>query len=261
VPPEPLYLSSQTLGEDEVLELLRSGSIETLETCSPGVFDVQVSAGERRVRAVFEAASSEQISHELAAYRLDRLLDLGLVPATVERERDGVRGVLQGRPANWVSEQDRINARDGTRVGLNCQTVTAAPQATPSRRALTAADPAQRWPVGGWCNAADQVQLAYAFDALIGNRGRSLDRYLYDSDNWMLLLSGHAQAFSGSNELTKALEDQLPATGAEMQRRLRALDEGDLQKTVGDLLNKREINALLKRRDRIVQLADSSAGR
>jgi hypothetical protein len=77
----------------------------------------------------------------------------------------------------------------------------------------------------------------------------------------MLLLSGHAQAFSGSNELTKALEDQLPATGGEMQRRLRALDEGDLQKTVGDLLNKREINALLKRRDRIVQLADSSAGR
>ena len=42
-----------------------------------------------------------------------------------------------------------------------------------------------------------QFQLAYAFDALIGNQGRTLDRYLYDLDPSMqarglsLVLTGH----------------------------------------------------------------------
>ena len=255
VPAEPLYLSSQTIGEREVLDLLRTGSIEVVETCAPGVVDVRVSGGGRSVRAVFEAASTDQINRELAAYRLDRLLGLGLVPATVTRERDGDTGVLQSRPQHWVSEQDRQNAGNGDAVGFVCQTVTAAPQSTPARRALAADGQQRRWPAGGWCDAGAQYQLAYAFDALIGNRGRTLDRYLYDADSWALFLSGHAQAFPASDKLLKAVETQLPATGDEMQRRLRQLDPATVKAELGELLDKREISALMQRRDRVLDLA------
>jgi hypothetical protein len=255
VPEEPLFLSSQTLGEDQVLEILKTGAIEVVETCAPDVLDVRVSAGGRSVRAVFEAASTDQANRELAAYRVDRLLDLGLVPATTVRTRDGIAGILQGRPEHWISEQDRVNAKKGERVGLACQTITSAPQAAPARRALPVGVQSQRWPAGGWCDAGAQVQLAYAFDALIGNRGRSLDRYLYDTDSWTLFLSGHAQSFPATDELTTALADQLPRTGPEMRQRLKKLDSQAVERELDELLTPREIKALLKRRDRVLQLA------
>jgi hypothetical protein len=126
---------------------------------------------------------------------------------------------------------------------------------SPARRAPSADGRPPRWPAGGWCDANAQYQLAYAFDALIGNRGRTLDRYLYDADAWTLFLSGHAQAFPDSAKLLEAVENQLPATGNEMQRRLRQLDSATVKAELGDLLDKREISAMMQRRDRVLDLA------
>ncbi len=113
VPPEPLYLSSQAIDEAAVADVLARGSIETTLACAPGVLETRVTLDGRSVDAIFEAASPEAVKREMAAYRLDRALGLGLVPATVAREHAGQAGLLQGRPANWASEQDRQNARSG----------------------------------------------------------------------------------------------------------------------------------------------------
>ena len=128
-------------------------------------------------------------------------------------------------------------------------------QATPARRALPADGDPKSQHAGGHCDLNAQYQLAYAFDALIGNRGRSLDRYLYDTDTSMLFLSGHAQAFPPSQDLLQAVETQLPKTGAEMQRRLKRLDSEQVNAELGPLLDKREIKALMQRRDRVLKLA------
>jgi Calcineurin-like phosphoesterase len=182
VPPEPLYLSSQTLDEATVADILARGSIETTLTCAPGVLETRVTLDGRSVNAIVEAAPPETVKRELAAYRLDRALGLGLVPATVAREHAGQAGLLQGRPANWASEQDRQNARGGALTGLACQTITAAPQSEPARRPAPSDGKPPRLPTGGWCDLGAQFQLAYAFDALIGNQARTPERYLYDAD-------------------------------------------------------------------------------
>ncbi len=255
VPAEPLYLSSQQFGEDIVADILARGTISVVETCAPGVLQTRVTLDGRSVDAVFEAAPREVVNHELAAYRLDRLLGLGMVPATVARSHEGQDGVLQGRPANWASEQDRQNVRAGARVGLVCQAISSTPQAAPARRALPADGKAPRLPTGGWCDLDAQLQLSYAFDALIDNRGRSFDRFLYDTNATALFLTGHGMAFGTSAQVPKVLEGPLAKTGPEMQSRLRRLDAASLGAALGKLVGAREVKALLERRDRILALA------
>jgi hypothetical protein len=261
IPAEPLYLSSQAFGEDVVEAILAKGAIAVAETCAPGVLEVRVTHEGRSVEAVFEAAPPDIVKRELAAYRLDRLLGLGLVPATVARNHDGQDGILQGRPVNWASEQDRLNARSSTAAGLACQTISTAPQAEPARRAPPANGRPPRLPTGGWCDMGALYQLSYAFDALIDNKGRTFDRFLYDADEATLFLAGHGAAFGTSTQVPKPLEAPLAKTGAEMRARLQRLDEASVQAAIGDLVGSRSVKALLARRDRILALAATPAGR
>jgi hypothetical protein len=255
VPAEPAHLSSQDIGEDAVAELLARGSIEVTETCAPGVLAVRVSHGDSSVEAVFEAADRKAVQREIAAYRLDRLLGLGLVPATVARKHAGKDGVVQGRPAGWASEQDRLNARGGKLAGLACQAISNVSRPSAARRAPPADGSAPKLATGGHCDLNAQYQLAYAFDALIGNRARGADQFLYGTDATTLFLSGHGAAFGSSTDVAKALEAPLARTGPALQDRLRRLDAARLRAALGELVSPRDIEALLKRRDRILELA------
>jgi hypothetical protein len=259
IPAEPLYLSSQKYGEDVVAEILAKGTVAVAETCAPGVYEVRVTHDGRTVDAVFEAAAPEVVKRELAAYRLDRLLGLGLVPATVGRNHGGQDGILQGRPSNWASEQDRLNAKSGTAAGLACQTISIAPQAEPARRALPADGRPPRLPTGGWCDMDALYQLSYAFDALIDNRGRTFNRFLYDADLATLFLAGHGNAFGTSSQVLKAFEGPLAKTGPEMRARLQRLDEASVGAAIGELVGTRAVKALLARRDRILAIAAAPA--
>ena len=259
VPAEPLFLSSQKIDEDAVAEILASGTIETTVTCAPGVLETRVTLGGRSVNAVFEAAGPEAVKRELAAWRMDRALGLGLVPATAARSHAGQDGVLQGRPVAWASEQDRQNARGGVAAGLACQTVTAAPQAEPARRPRPADGKAPRLPAGGWCDIGAQYRLAYAFDALIGNQARTPDRYLYDVDSGTLLLTGHDATFGTDTRLPKVLEAELAKVGPELTERLRRLDAAQVERAIGELVGARAVKPLLQRRDRILALAAEGA--
>ncbi len=264
IPAEPLYLSSALIDEDTVATILRDGQIETTEACGPGVLRVRVTRDGRSVDAVFEAASTEIVDRELAAYAMDRLLVLGLVPATVARSYDGASGVLQGRPASWASQQDRQNAAAGPAVGLTCQVISNAPSVAPIRRPLPLSAVPPRLSAGGYCDLNAQFQLSYAFDALIGNQARTQDRYLYDLDPSMqargmsLVLSGHGSAFGTSTKLPSQLESALAKTGAEMQARLKRLDSAGVKSAIGEWMGDSEIKALLARRDRILELAGPS---
>jgi hypothetical protein len=255
IPAEPLYLSSQTLDESAVADILERGTIETTLTCAPGVLETRVTLDGRSVNAIFETAAPQTVRRELAAYRLDRALGLGLVPATVARRHAGQEGVLQGRPARWASEQDRQNARGGALAGLACQTISTVPQSEAARRPPPSDGKPPRLPSGGWCDLTAQFQLAYAFDALIGNQARTPDRYLYDADAATLFLTGHGSTFGASTQLPKALEGPLAKTGAEMQERLRRLDAATVEAAVGELVGARAVKPLLQRRDKILAIA------
>lgn len=222
VPAEPLYVTSPVIDEAEVEAILAQGRVSVTGPRAPGVVEAQVEKDGRKVHAVFVATTAAAIRRELSAERLDRVLGLGLVPATVEREVQGQRGLLQARPARWVTQIDVVQ---------------------------------QSLRGGGSCALEPQYGLMYAFDAVAGNEGRTQDRILYDATDWMLLLTGHEQAFGTSRTLPAYLKARPQAPGREMRRRLEALDEARLAAALGELLTERERKAILARRDALLSTA------
>ncbi|HYS11536.1 MAG TPA: metallophosphoesterase [Myxococcales bacterium] len=212
IPEEPLYVGA-TVPDDTAASVLAGGRVTVGATRAPGVLDVVVDLEGQRVPAVF-VEGGDAVGKELAAYRLDRALRLGLVPATVKREIAGRLGFLQARPARWMSQADLRGS---------------APRA------------------GGWCELPPQLELMDAFDALIGNEGRTPERVLYDAE-WMLFLTGHDRAFGPASSLPRH-----PLPGPEMRRRLATLEAESVARLLGDLLGERERVALFARRDALLK--------
>jgi hypothetical protein len=227
-PPEPegLFVAPNELDDASVLAALRDGEVTVTGPRGPNELSVTVSHGGKKVPAVFQVRGKLPARKEVAAYVLDRRLGLGIVPVTVEREVQGQRGVLQGRPLKWISQAE---VRQQSMRG------------------------------GGWCDAEPQFQLVYAFDTLIGNEGRTAESLLFDSDDWFVYVTAHERAFGTTNRLPAYLEARQPVTGLEMRRRAAALDEAALKAALGALLSAREIKAILQRRDALLALPAAPA--
>jgi hypothetical protein len=188
--------------------------------------NVAVSSAGKRIPGVFLVQDAKASKREVAAFRLDRMLGLGFVPVTVEREVQGQHGVVQGRPLKWVT------------------------QAEVQQQGLRG---------GGWCSVAPQYQLMYSFDTLIGNEERTPGSILIDSDDWFVYGTSHAHSFGSGSSLPPYLKARPPAPGAEFRRRVGLLDEPKLKAGLGDLLDAREIKAILERRNLLLSLPAEAA--
>ncbi|MGH8250956.1 MAG: metallophosphoesterase [Steroidobacteraceae bacterium] len=176
-----------------------------------------------RTRALNEA---DRFEYELAAYALDRLLGLGMVPVTVARTIDNRRGILQF----WIDES------------FNLQQMLQ-----------------QKLQPDGWCALEPQYNLMNVFDMLIHNTDRTQQNALFTRD-WMLVLIDHSRAFPTFQRDPPLLyrgETTLPASLAE---RLASLDRATLEAALGRYLHRRQIDALLQRRDRLLDEYRSGAG-
>lgn len=186
-------------------------------------------AGEREVTladtnaaeftARFVPLSSQRVRHELAAYRLDRLLRLGIVAPAAAREIEGSRGVLLDLGEGWTSERTR--------------------SASATERA-------------NHCESGSDYLLMQAFDALIGNRARSVENLGYDRLSGELKLRDNNDAF-GSAALRSDPAREWPQLPRALRARLVALDSRAIFEAVGTQLDQREIASMLQRRDVIVK--------
>ncbi len=219
--PEGLFVAPDEFDDVSVLAALGKGEVAVTGPGGPNELHVSVSHGGKRFPAVFLVRSKDAARNEVAAYRIDRQLGLGLVPVTVEREVQGQRGVLQGRPLKWVTQAD-----------VQQQSLRG----------------------GGWCVTEPQFQLVYAFDTLIGNDGRTAEALLFDSDSWFVYVTSHERAFGTTKGLPAYLKARPPTPGAEIRRRLGALDEASLQAALGELVDARARKAILARRDALLAL-------
>ena len=155
--------------------------------------------------------------YNVAAYRLDRLLGLGLVPVSVERELGGRPGAV-----TWWVDDVQMAERD-------------------RRRAEAAPPDAVEW--------SRQVSALRLFNDWIANIDANETNILI-TDDWQLRLIDFTRAF----RLDKVELSQLPARiESRLYERLRSLTGVQLADAVGSLLTGPEIAALLARRDRIVE--------
>jgi hypothetical protein len=159
---------------------------------------------------------------EIAAYELDKLLGLNLVPPTVEREIDGERGSLQLWVEGAMTEWDR------------------------KQKKLAAPDP-DRW--------NEQMYKVRLFHQLTFNTDRgNIKNVLLDPD-FRIYAIDHSRAFRRYEELPGGQKDLVRFSRAALEK-LRALDASLLKEKLGAWLMDRELKALLKRRDLILALAE-----
>jgi hypothetical protein len=154
----------------------------------------------------------ESYKAEIAAYRLDRLLGLGMVPPVVERTVDGKVGAA----VLWI---------EGT-TGWN-------------------KDKPAQGPEPEWSRQVSRMKL---FDQLIANIDRNQGNLLYDKD-WHLFLIDHSRAFTTRSSLDGIAA--LGAIDRRLWTKIDALSAADLDAALGDWLSPNERRALLARRDRM----------
>lgn len=231
------------LDDDALERWLTEAEVVSIEDLNTGITDPQRITLRKdgiELRAVFKRLSTDfgisdrtramneadRFEYEVAAYKLDRMIGLDMVPVTVLRTIDRKRGVLQF----WV---------DGS-VNLR---VMLEQQLQPS----------------GWCDTAPQYNLMNVFDVLIHNTDRTQENALFTKD-WMLVLIDHSRAFPTHGKMPVLLYKGGVQVPPSLAKRLAALDRETLQAQLGPYLHRKQIDALLKRRDQLLSQGSVSAG-
>jgi hypothetical protein len=173
--------------------------------------------------------------HEVAAYELDKLLGLGMVPPTVKRKDKGRLGCLQ----LWV-------------------------EGAPMERLVGAPPDLDVW--------RQQVSAMWLFDYLTANNDRHVNNALA-SPEYRLLMIDNSRAFGVSGIPLRAMNEGGGATRAlfwridfdpdlelyptsyrsELVDRVRSLSEVELKATLGTYIDKPVRRQILERRDSILE--------
>jgi hypothetical protein len=204
--------------------LLTHGEILSSTNDDAGRRIVEVRGDDATIAAVFtEDENRKGLNPGIAAYRLDRLLNLDMVPVTVAREVDGKKGSLQFAPENTRTEQYRSSSGSGS---------------------------------GAWCPLPEQWGAMYIFDALVYNPGRGPTNMLYNLENWQLILDGNSETFGTKRGRPPYLKDAPLQINSYWKQVLNSMDDETLTTTLGDVLDKRRITALASRRDQLLELTN-----
>jgi len=208
--------------EKETEEFLRSGKVAKLEVVPIGVTKPQRAVFEpggpvaraawKQLAPSYRGGFRESYKAEIAAYELDRLLDMHMVPPVVERRLDKDLGAM----VYWI---ENIHGWD-----------------------------VKKPPVGpdpGWSHQVSRMRL---FDQFIANVDRNAGNLLYD-DDWHLFLIDHSRAFVERKDLRGTTPPN--RVDRAYWEKLEALNAEQLQTALGQWLSKGEITAMLARRDKM----------
>lgn len=160
----------------------------------------------------------ESYKSEIAAYELDKALDLRMVPPTVERSIRGAKGAV----IMWVEGVKSWNIKN--------------PIVAPDAMA--------------WTREVVRMKM---FDQLIGNIDRNAGNLLHDGDYHIILID-HSRAFTSTTDIKRIS----PPTriDRELWAKMEALTLESLQAVLGNWIGKSEQKAILQRRDRMKRQID-----
>jgi len=163
----------------------------------------------------------ESYQGEVAAYQLDRLLGLDMVPPTVIREIDDERGSLQ----LWV---------EGCHLFEDVK--DQAPQSLE------------------WSRQLSRMRL---FDSLISNADRN-DRNFMVDEAWNIILIDHSQAFQSTEELESVLGKLPERFDRELVEKMKGIQPMTLEVRFDRLLMRPQVNAIGARRDALLSYLEKA---
>lgn len=205
--PIPVVGSKIWIGhEAEVEEYLRTAKVVKVTDVPLGVtnprrafFEPGGPVGSIVFKALLPSRKSgffESYLSEIAAYELDKLLGLGMVPPTVERTVDNQRGSAQ----LWVEHCTLLKERD--------------PNTAPD--------------IVAWNR---QVGRQRVWDNLVGNIDRNQGNLLVDQA-WNLILIDHSRCFTATTQMPFPMRK----IDREFYDKLKGLEETTLKERLGKLL-------------------------
>jgi hypothetical protein len=206
----------------QLLQAIKSGAVVEVKKGGPGKSkQVKLLYKGKSIDAIFYSAGrSKNDRKELATYHLDQLMGLELVPPTISREIDGKSGALQLWYPDTLTETQRRK---------------------------------QKISMGGWCPMTPQFELVTVWDLLLLNTRRSEDALLYRQRSWQIRLTNHSKAFSTQRSLPNRLRVGDLRLRPGVLSALKDLDESGLTEALSSFLDKKQIGALLSRRDQLLK--------
>lgn len=225
----------------EKAQFLRTAKIQDMKTLSQGITNSRRATLARdgfvhdahiqsinEYRPQFNGTRGNELNFRdsfrfnIAAYEIDRLLDLNMVPVTVIRKVAGTESAVTW----WV---DDVYMTELQRY----------------KKSINPPDPA-RW--------AAQMAIVRVFDQLIANTDRNLGNLLIQS-SWNVWMIDHTRAFRIRRDLLEP--HALQRCDRELLNRLRALDRASVRDAVKPYVLSIEIEGILARRAAIVELIES----
>jgi hypothetical protein len=238
------FLPREILDRPKIENRLEKAEILRIEEIGEGVtrpLRVYLAGGEGTFSGCWKNPSGirqgflEGWRFEIAAYRLDNLLGLNMIPPTVERTIEGRKGSFQ----YWVDSP---------------------------RSLLDIIDNRLSVPQDMLDNDQKMKYLARAFDSLIANEDRTQQNIRYTSD-WRVILIDHSRSFRSSKRFTRQLmygrngimgDKRIRRLPREFVQRLRELDFDGIRGAVGEYLEDKEIEAVLERRTLLLEEIEST---
>lgn len=219
--PDPTKCAVTWTGhEPEIEEYMVAAKVTRMENVPIGVTKPQRAYLEpggaasrfafKPIRPGYSKGFMESYKAEIAAYKLDRMLDMHMVPPIVERKIDGQTGAA----VYWV---DNVTG----------WSVEKPPQG-----------PEPMW--------SKQLTRMKMFDLLIANIDRNQGNLIYDAD-WHLILIDHSRAFIDKKDL-KGIAP-LGRVDRQLWEKMQALTVEDLDRGLEKWVGDKEKRALLTRRD------------
>jgi hypothetical protein len=203
--------------ESQLEEAMVNGKIQKIEDVPIGVTKPQRATLEngsrfawKPIRPGYSKGFMESYKAEVAAYKLDRMLDMHMVPPIVERKLDG----LTGAAVLWVENTK----------GWSVEKPPQGPEPMWSR----------------------QLTRMKMFDLLIANIDRNQGNLIYDAD-WHLFLIDHSRAFIDKKDLKNLAP--LGRVDRQLWAKMQALTMEDLNRGLEKWVGDKEKKALLLRRD------------
>ncbi|MDH3746364.1 MAG: hypothetical protein OES47_14800 [Acidobacteriota bacterium] len=222
---EDFLLTAKVLGTQDLKVGVTGSQRATLElgghVHDAHVQTIDVAKRKSKVGAQTEVNFRDSFKYNIAAYRLDRMLGLGMVPVSVLRQHKREKAAVTW----WI---DDVQMSERERVSQ---------QMKPPK-------------LGPW---QEQLNRALVFDQLVYNTDWNMSNLLI-TDDWTMWLIDFTRAFRIYKRLREP--EKLRKIDADLLARLRSLEPQTVREELKDVLTGPEISGILGRRDAIVELFD-----